>query len=115
MTRFLVFDPSLPRSVVYNLDEARFLMRGLRRDDPLALPRRSRQSLERFRGELIQMDIGDIERRGIPATLDWIVRSTAHLCRAIHDDYLNPPMAWLRHCVRVLETVNPDGAATRAA
>ncbi len=115
VTRFLVFDPSLPRSVVYNLDEARFLLRGLRREDPLALPRRSRQSLERFRGELIQMDIGDIERRGIPATLDWVVRSTAHLCRAIHDDYLNPPMAWLRHCVRVLETVSPDEGATRAA
>ncbi|MGH0035384.1 MAG: alpha-E domain-containing protein [Myxococcota bacterium] len=106
--RFLVFDRSFPRSVLYNLDEARTLLWMLRRDDPRGMPRRSRSALERLRGELLQMDVADVERRGLRSTLAWVVDSTAQLCDAIHDDYLDPPMAWLRHCVRVLESLEPD-------
>ena len=113
VTSFLLFDRSFPRSVLYNLDEARGLLATLRRDDPLGLPRRSRDALERLRGELLQMHVTDVEKRGLHATLTWIVDSTAALCDAIHDDYLDPPMAWLRHCVRAVESL--DGAARRDA
>lgn len=106
VTRFLLFDVSFPRSVLYSLDEARSLLFDLRRGDPLGLPRRSRAALDRLRGELLQMNVADVEQRGLHNTLTWIVGATAELCDAIHDDYLDPPMAWLRHCVRVIESVD---------
>lgn len=118
VTRFLLFDRTFPRSVLYNLDEARALLYALRRDDPVGLPRRSRAALERLRGEVLQMDVRDVERRGLHQTLTWIVAATADLCDAIDDDYLDPPMAWLRHCVRALESLDPTPAspwADRAA
>ncbi len=105
VTRFLLFDRTLPRSVLYNLDEARRLLFALRIGDPPGLPRRSRSALERLRGELLQMDLADVERRGLHETFDFVVRSTDALCDAIHDDYLDPPDAWMRHCVRALELI----------
>lgn len=111
--RFLLFDRAFPRSVLYNLDETRTLLWLLRRDDPLGLPRRSRAVLERLRGEMLQMDVTDVDRRGLPATLDWIVEATADLCDAIHHDYLDPPTPWLRHCVRVLESFDAPGGEGR--
>jgi uncharacterized alpha-E superfamily protein len=115
VTRFLLFNREFPHSVLYGLDEVRLLLGTLRRDDPVGLPRRSRAVLERLRGELLQMDVTDVERHGLHQTLTWIVRETAHLCDAIHDDYLDPPMAWLRHCVRVIEFVDPVPEPSRAA
>lgn len=115
VTEFLLFDRTFPRSVLYNLDETRGLLFALRRDDPVGLPRRSRTALERVRGELLQMDLGDVERRGLHATLTWIVEATARLCDAVHDDYLDPPVAWLRHCVRALESIEREPAATERA
>lgn len=113
--RFLLFDRSLPRSVLYNLDEARTLLYRLRREDPLGLPRRSRAALERLRGELLQMNVGDVERRGAHTTLRWTIEATDRLCEAIHDDYLAPPTGWLRHCVRVLESLEAPPTTDRAA
>jgi uncharacterized alpha-E superfamily protein len=113
VARFLLFDRAFPRSVLYNLDEARTLLFFLRRDDPTGLPRRSWDALERFRGSLLQMHIADVERRGLHASLTWIVETMAQLCDAIHDDYLDPPMAWLRHCVRAIEVLDA-GAASAA-
>ncbi len=115
VARFLVFDQSFPRSVLYNLDETRTLLRGLRKNDPFGLPRRSRTALERARGELLQMDMADVERRGLHSTLNFVIRATDHLCDAIRDDYLEPPQAWLRHCVRVLESLERAPEAERAA
>jgi uncharacterized alpha-E superfamily protein len=111
VARFLLFDRAFPRSVLYNLDEARTLLFFLRRDDPVGLPRRSWDALERLRGSLLQMHIADVERRGLHAILTWIVETTAHLCDAIHDDYLDPPMGWLRHCVRAIEVLDADVAS----
>jgi len=105
VTRFLLFDRTLPRSVLYNLDEARRLLFSLRQGDPPGLPRRSRTALERLRGELLQMDLDDVAHRGLHETFDFVVSSTHALCDAIHDDYLDPPDAWMRHCVRALELV----------
>jgi len=115
--RFLLFERSFPRSVLCSLDEARSLLFALRRNDPIGLPRRSRAALERLRGELLQMDVADVRRRGLAATLRWIEAATDHLCDAVHDDYLDPPMAWLRHCVRVLESLesSPDTALRECA
>lgn len=115
VVRFLVFDRTLPRSVLNNLDEVRRLSVVLRREDPLGLPRRSREALERLRGELLQMDITDMERRGMKHTLAWVLAANDSLCESIHDDYLDPPTTWLRHCVRVLETVGRDVARGQAA
>jgi uncharacterized alpha-E superfamily protein len=106
VTSFLLFDRALPRSVLYNLDEARRLLFALRLGDPVGLPRRSRSALERLRGELLQMSGEDVQRRGVHETLAWLVAATDQLCEAIHDDYLAPPMPWLRHCVRALESVD---------
>lgn len=115
VTRVLLFDRALPRSVLYNLGEARRLLFELRRDDPVGLPRRSRTALDRLYGELMQMDIQDVERQGVHDTFAWLIRSTARLCDAIHDDYLDPPMAWLRHCVRAMESIEDSPASEQAA
>ena len=103
--------------MLYALDEVRGLLDTLQRDDPVGMPRRSRAVLERLRGELLQMHVTDVERKGLHETLTWIVQETAHLCEAIHDDFLDPPMAWLRHCVRVLEVVEvvEEAQPSRAA
>jgi hypothetical protein len=61
------------------------------------------------------MDVADVERRGLHATLRGIVQGTDQLCAAIRDDYLDPPMAWLRHCVRALESLETRPDAERAA
>jgi uncharacterized alpha-E superfamily protein len=106
LTGFLLFDRNLPRSVLYNLDEARRLLYELRREDPVGLPRRSRAALEKLRGGLLQMNVMDVERQGVHATLGWVNRATDELCDAIHDDYLDPPVPWLRHCVRALDSVD---------
>ncbi len=116
VTRFLLFDRSLPRSVLYNLDEARLLLMTLYRSDPLGLPRQSRTALDRLRGELLQMNMDDVERSGIHETLGWTIRSVDRLCDAIHDDYLDPSEGWLRHCVRALELAgSAETPADRAA
>lgn len=115
VTRFLLFDRSFPRSVLYNLDQARALLFAVRRNDPVGLPRRSRTALERLRGELLQMDLADVEQRGLHSTLSWIVGATERLCDTIHYDYLDPPNAWLRHCVGVLESLSAPLRDTRAA
>jgi len=115
VTRFLLFDETLPRSVLFNLDEARRLLATLRRRDPVGMPRRSRTALDRQRGELLQMSPADLKRRGTGKTLAWTLDATHHLCDAIHDDYLDPPMPWLRHCVRALQSAAPRGEGLRAA
>ncbi len=100
--RFLLFDHTLPRSVIYNLDEGRRLLFLLCQHDPIGLPRRSRSVLERLRGGLMQMDVRDVEQQGLKKTLAWTIEATDHLCDAIHDDFLAAPTPWLRHCVRAL-------------
>lgn len=62
---------------------------------------RSWHVLERFRGQLVQMEIEDVLRWGIHTALTWIVETSAEPCDAIHEDYLDPPEAALRHSVRV--------------
>jgi uncharacterized alpha-E superfamily protein len=87
---FLLFEETFPRSVLHNLDRARgLMMRGLIRDAK-DMQRRSWQLLERFRGELLQMDIEDVLGVGIHKVLTWIVDSQTELCAAIHTDYLDP-------------------------
>jgi uncharacterized alpha-E superfamily protein len=100
---FLIFDRTFPRSVLHNLDRARGLMMRLRIEEPAGWRRRAWDVLERFRGELIQMDIDDVQHCGIHEVLTWIVDTTAALCGAIHDDYLDPPIEALRWRARRLE------------
>lgn len=90
---FLLFEESFPRSVVHNLDRARgLMMRGLI-EEPKDLQRRSWRLLDRFRGELMQMDVENVLDVGIHKVLTWVVDSQAELCATIHDDYLDPAIA----------------------
>jgi len=72
----------------------------LREGDPRGLRRRSWEMLERSRGSLLQMQISDVQHKGIHETLTWIVDTTAELCTAIHLDYLDPPLETLRRRVQ---------------
>ena len=101
MTRFLVFDRAFPRSVLHNLDRTRGLMMRLRVEEPAGTPRRSWDVLERFRGQIVQMQIDDVLEWGVHKALTWIVDTNRELCEAIHEDYLDPPDEALRHSVRV--------------
>lgn len=100
VARFLIFDRPFPRSVLHNLDRTRGLLTRLRAEEPPGTRRRSWDLLERFRGQLIQMDIEDVVEWGVHKTLTWIVDTNAELCEAIHKDYLDPPVEALRHDVR---------------
>jgi uncharacterized alpha-E superfamily protein len=99
---FLLFDATFPRSVRHNLDATRGLLLKLRDSDPPGMPRRSWDLLERFRGELQQMDVEIVQDVGIHEVLTWIVQSTHDLAQAIHDDYLDPPIEKLRKETRAL-------------
>ncbi|MDJ0850021.1 MAG: alpha-E domain-containing protein [Myxococcota bacterium] len=100
VAQFLIFDRTFPRSVLHNLDRTRGLMMRIRGGDPPALQRKSWDRLERFRGELVQLDIAQVQRLGIHKVLTWIVDTTAGMCEAIHWDYLDPPVDSLRLRVR---------------
>jgi uncharacterized alpha-E superfamily protein len=106
VARFLIFDRTFPRSVLHNLDRARGLLLRLQDDEPDGTRRRSWDVLERFRGQLLQMEIEDVQSWGIHKTLTWIVDSSTELCDAIHRDYLDPPLSALRHAVH--EADNPS-------
>lgn len=101
VARFLLFERPLPRSVLHNLDRARGLMARLRVEEPIGTRRRSWEVLERFRGQLVQMEIADVLDWGLHRTLTWVVDTNAELCNAVHDDYLDPPVEALRYRVRV--------------
>jgi uncharacterized alpha-E superfamily protein len=103
VARYLIFDRTFPRSVLHNLDRTRGLLARLRAEEPPGLRRRSWELLERLRGELVQMDIDDVRHVGIHEVLTWIVDSTAELCDAVHDDYLDPPVAMLQRQARQVQ------------
>ncbi len=89
---FLLFEESFPRSVIHNLDRARGLMLRALVQDEKDTERGSWRLLERFRGELLQMEVEDVLRVGIHEVLTWIVDTQTDLCSAIREDYLEPSM-----------------------
>lgn len=110
---FLLFDRAFPYSVAHGLDQTAELLGPLRRTDPPGIRRRSWSLLDRFRGELRQMTMQDVQDLGVHRVLTWIVDTTTALCSAIHDDYLDPPVDALRRLARVLEPT--QRAAEKAA
>ncbi|MGH0031095.1 MAG: alpha-E domain-containing protein [Myxococcota bacterium] len=98
---FLILDRTFPRSVLHNLDRTRGLLIRLRGEEAAGTRRSSWDLLERFRGQLVQMDVEDVQEWGVHKTLTWIVDTNAELCEAIHQDYLDPPIEALRHTVRI--------------
>jgi uncharacterized alpha-E superfamily protein len=104
VAEFLIFDATFPRSVRHNLDATRGLLLKLRESDPPGMRRRSWDKLERFRGELDQMRINDVQHLGVHEVLTWIVQSTHELAQAIHDDYLDPPLDVLIRATRALSS-----------
>jgi hypothetical protein len=65
-----------------------------------------------MRGSILQMDIDDVRRIGLHETLTWIVEETAHLCEAIHDEFLDPPLDMLR--ARVVRDGSQAAARSRS-
>jgi uncharacterized alpha-E superfamily protein len=110
---FLLFDRAFPHSVMHGLDQTAELLGPMRRTDPPGIRRRSWSLLDRFRGELRQMTMQDVQELGVHRVLTWIVDTTTALCSAIHDDYLDPPVDALRRLARVLEPTRR--AAERSA
>ncbi len=100
VVKFMLFDRTFPRSVLHNLDRARGLLLRLQEGDSTPLTSRSWEALERFRGSILQMDMGDVHRMGLHETLTWVVDETARLCDAIHGEYLEPSLDSLRAHVR---------------
>ena len=100
VVKFMLFDRTFPRSVLHNLDRARGLLLRLQEGDSTPLTSRSWEALERFRGSILQMDMGDVHRMVLHETLTWVVDETARLCDAIHGEYLEPSLDSLRAHVR---------------
>jgi uncharacterized alpha-E superfamily protein len=109
---FLLFDRTFPRSVLHNLDRARGLLMRLRESEPPGSRSESWEALERLRGSVLQLDIEEVHRLGLHETLTWIVDDTALLCDAIHDEYLDPPLAALR--ARVKGTIGLQAGVSEA-
>lgn len=97
---FLLFDRTFPRSVLHNLDRARGLLLRLRENEPRHSRSPSWEALERLRGSVLQLDIEEVHHLGLHEVVTWIVDDTARLCEAIHDEYLDPPLAALRARVK---------------
>ena len=109
---FLLFERAFPRSVLHNLDQTRELLAQMRRTDPPGVRRRSWGLADRFRGELLQMCVQDVQHLGVHQLLTRIVDRTSAICTAIHEDYLDPPEEALRHLARVLEPAQRTAIAT---
>jgi uncharacterized alpha-E superfamily protein len=111
---FLLFDRAFPHSVLHGLDQTRELLAQMRRTDPPGVRRRSWGLADRFRGELLQMCVQDVQHIGVHPLLTRIVDTTSALCTAIHDDYLDPPEDALRRLARVIEPRQRVAIATGA-
>lgn len=96
VAQFMLFDRTFPRSVLHNLDRARGLLLRLHGDEGLPDRSPSWETLERFRGSILQLDIEEVQRLGLHETLTWIVEEASRLCEAIHDEYLDPSLESLR-------------------
>jgi uncharacterized alpha-E superfamily protein len=111
---FLLFDRAFSHSVLHGLDQTRELLAQMRRTDPPGVRRRSWGLADRFRGELLQMCVQDVQHIGVHPLLTRIVDTTSALCTAIHDDYLDPPEDALRRLARVIEPRQRVAIATGA-
>lgn len=104
---FLLFEERFPRSVLHNLSRTRGLMARLFVDDRSGRRPRSWLLLERFRGELLQMGVEDVQQKGIHRLLTRIVDTQAELCTALHEDFLDPPIDVLRQLVQARAQRDP--------
>ena len=100
VTEFLLFERTFPRSVLHNLDRVRGLLERLRQSSESSGRSPSWECLERFRGSVLQLDIGEVHRQGLHRVATWVVDETAILCDAIHDEFLAPSIESLRERVR---------------
>ncbi len=96
VTEFLLFERTFPRSVLHNLDRVRGLLERLRQSSDSNGRSPSWESLERFRGSVLQLDIDEVRRQGIHRVATWVVDETAILCDAIHEEFLAPSIESLR-------------------
>jgi uncharacterized alpha-E superfamily protein len=112
VAQFMLFDRTFPRAILHNLDRVRGFLLRLRDPTDAYVRSPSWEALERMRGSLLQMDIDDVRRIGLHETLTWIVEETAHLCEAIHDEFLDPPLDMLR--ARVVRDGSQAAARSRS-
>lgn len=100
VAEFLLFERTFPRSVLHNLDRVRGLLERLRLSNDVTGRSPAWESLERFRGSVLQLDMDEVRRQGIHRVATWLVDETAVLCDAIHEEFLAPSIETLRARVR---------------
>ena len=96
VAEFLLFERTFPRSVLHNLDRVRGLLERLRQSNDATGKSPAWESLERFRGSVLQLDMDEVQRQGIHRVATWLVDETAVLCNAIHEEFLDPSIDSLR-------------------
>ncbi len=96
VAEFLLFERTFPRSVLHNLDRVRGLLERLRQSNDATGKSPAWESLERFRGSVLQLDMDEVRRQGIHRVATWLVDETAVLCNAIHEEFLDPSIDSLR-------------------
>ena len=87
---FLLFDRSVPRSVLHNLSRARNFLGRISRPTASGVGDRSHQLLDALHGWLEGLTLEEVLERSIHDVLEFLVQSTAEVCSAIHDDYFDP-------------------------
>lgn len=100
VAEFLLFERTFPRSVLHNLDRVRGLLERLRQSSDVTGKSPAWDSLERFRGSVLQLDMDEVRRQGLHRVATWLVDETAVLCDAIHEEFLAPSIESLRARVR---------------
>ncbi len=100
VAEFLLFERTFPRSVLHNLDRVRGLLERLRQSNDVTGKSPAWDSLERFRGSVLQLDMEEVRRQGLHRVATWLVDETSVLCDAIHEDFLAPSIESLRARVR---------------
>ena len=96
VAEFLLFERTFPRSVLHNLDRVRGLLERLRQSNDATGKSLAWESLERFRGSVLQLDMDEVRRQGLHRVATWLVDETAVLCNAIHEEFLAPSIDSLR-------------------
>ena len=100
VAEFMIFDRSVPRSVLHNLDRVSDFLALLHAGNEPGYYSPSGEVLHRLRGSLLQMSIDDVRSKGLHETLTWIVEQVAVLCDAIHEEFLDPTNESVRSRLR---------------
>lgn len=91
VAEFLLLDPLFPRSVLHNLDRSWNFLELLRTQDRPHVGEQTAKRLGDLRSTLARAELDALFERGIHDVLTQIVKDTAEVCQAVHDDFFDPP------------------------